>query len=109
MKFKVGDVCVIVATAIPEWASGMECTITGEEDWQHAMSGPVFAYRITLSNGVNATAVRSVLRLKRPPSWDKWIYDTRDVDTPNKQPEIVFDSWDVDATHLGEWKRRQPA
>lgn len=83
MNFKLGDVCIIVNHADPPKFAGMECTITGSEDWYHGIGRhgpePLFAFRVVLSDGFVAQVVRAALRLKRPPSWDKWLYDTSNV------------------------------
>ncbi len=70
MTFKVGDVCVILDTAYPPEVRGLECTITGPEDWYHVHGKPKFTYRVSIQGYESSdlsTAERDCLRLKRPP------------------------------------------
>ncbi len=71
MRFRKGDLCVIVNTAQPPKYAGMECTVVGDEDWFYSdlNKGPAFGYEIELSNGIAAYAETSALRLRKPPSY----------------------------------------
>lgn len=83
MNFKVGDVCVIVlANQFPQMV-GMECTVTSllseHEDGGepgHTIDVPSFP---RMDGSIEWFAVPYELRLKRPPSWDEWLFDTSHV------------------------------
>ncbi len=93
MKFRVGDLCEIVAPDSPLY-HGRECVVTALAQWMddvvYCESGkdaqPGMFYTIFIPEGGRAYALEHELRLKRPPSWDSWIHDTRDVEREHKQP-----------------------
>jgi hypothetical protein len=80
MKFKVGDLCVIVGG--PHWQAGddskrigKECSIlVGTNDEKF---GP--CYDVKCADGMVVYITEKSLRLRRPPSWDSWLYDTDKV------------------------------
>lgn len=91
MNFKPGDVCEIVHPKTRPELKGFECEVV-DAAHQHSHL-PMFGHNIQV-RGVLAPdhprgwffAEPYQLRLKRPPSWDSWIYDTREVRTSNDQP-----------------------
>lgn len=107
MKFKVGDVCEIVngcCISSQSMFAGRECTITDRAS--RAGFGCKCGYRtydyfrVEHSSSVGVPChdgchyvPTEYLRLKRPPSWDSWLYDTSKVkdETPSKI-EIVNDA-----------------
>ncbi len=72
--FRVGDVCVVVSVtwASAQWMVGKECTVIELHEPDYVR---------TDINSEGSFFYPHNLRLKRPPSWDKWIYDTSDVDS----------------------------
>ena len=90
MKFKVGDVCEIIKAEVELQMVGCECTIVGgpEPCFGNEYIGWVIEvpkFRSRHPSG-DWCARPEFLRLKRPPSWNKWLYDTRDV-----EPEITLE------------------
>ena len=91
MKFKVGDLCVIVATPGCSFCQpyhGMQCTVgklivqPETPEWVRCCTLQPFTepvYGVDCANGQRLAIEESQLRRRRPPSWDKWIFDTRDV------------------------------
>lgn len=84
MKFKVGDVCYLVCTpgcahCLPY--QGMECTISHVGlpsfpvlvDCCTGVRLTVIGYQVDCANGKLHWVEERNLRLKRPPSWDKFI------------------------------------
>jgi hypothetical protein len=82
--FKVGDVCVIVGLLpIDRKYEGMECEIVSRGCCldREMEGGPLAWYLTHIRDKKGSDYIHhSNLRLKRPPSWDKWIYETSDVD-----------------------------
>lgn len=79
-KFRVGDVCIYIDEAANPKMVNAECVIVGlcdENTGDHLCEFPGFPSPI--STGLWA-CFGYQLRLKRPPSWDKWITDTREVE-----------------------------
>ena len=99
MKFKVGDVCEILRVCgcdmcVP-W-HGLECTViqvVGPPNGAHFCFGRgalenCMIYRID-HQGRRVTVSEDELRLKRPPSWNSWIFDTAPVRGEKTDTEIV--------------------
>lgn len=88
MKFKVGDVCIGQNFTKHVEANGMECAVLDisypqglryvDSDVRKSLyllpGTPV--YQVLWADGLVDNCLGENLRLKRPPSWDKWIYDT---------------------------------
>jgi hypothetical protein len=88
MKFKRGDVCEIIdGPGFRRLRSliGDECVVVGP--WPGEQTTPP-SYVIDVG-GYLCGAYEHLLRLKRPPSWDKWIFDTRDVKHETKTPVLA--------------------
>lgn len=100
MKFKSGDLCEVhdaCCAQAKQVYAGKECTLLGArpstglncgacgaaigDAWR--CEGPAAADH---PSGTVLVPER-FLRLKRPPSWDGWIHDTREV--RNETPETV--------------------
>lgn len=82
MKFRIGDVCIVRANAVEKTLIGEEVCITEEEALRADGNGGRLAYGITpiRSNSVQFLyAEHCVLMLKRPKSWDKFLFDTSSV------------------------------
>lgn len=81
--FKVGDFCVLVLPG-SKW-NGQEVVVTRglEVTRMHKIStDKIFiapAYLVVDGGGYETAQLPHELRLRRPPSWDKWIYDTDHV------------------------------
>lgn len=80
-KFRVGDVVVGDGFTYAVWCNGAEGTVVGHERKGRFLDGrDSLAVDVRWADGrVNGADVKC-LRLKRPPSWDKWLYDTREVE-----------------------------
>lgn len=86
MNLKVGDMCVIVSARMKPEALGMECEITSifiTDEWDCVVNVPGL---VNKRGGNLFNTTFASLRLKRPPSWNSWIYDTSDVDQTDKVP-----------------------
>jgi Neuraminidase (sialidase) len=94
MKFRVGDVCEIIFSTCGN--AGKECTIV-RDLLLHPRSGEL-VYTIEVHGSPSGhkhglwSALPSSLRLKRPPSWDSWITDTREVE--NEGPLVMVNASD---------------
>ncbi len=96
MKFKPGDVCAIVAQPgcrLCQPYHGMQCTVetpvAPHPMWARCCTGVRLsepAYGVGCANGEKIAVEESQLRLIRPPGWDKWIFDTRDVEREQSTP-----------------------
>lgn len=85
MRFKVGDVCYFqgLHSRCVEF-NGTECCIVGDLQVRYGDSSHVerlcYSVRCAL-DGQLWLCEPEYLRLRRPPSWDKWLYDTSGVDS----------------------------
>lgn len=85
MKFRAGDVCEVVparAAAIPY--VGLIVTIAG-----HVLTTRKGLEFYTVQELSPHWFAHDELRLLRPPSWDSWITDTRDVERESKRPVLA--------------------
>lgn len=88
MKFKPGDLCVIVsARAYPDFV-GRECVLSHRDEYFGEWILE-FADGARPSPDGYYTLPDRCLRLKRPPSWDAWIFDTRDVEYEARRQVMV--------------------
>lgn len=86
--FRVGDVVIAQNLVEKPCFNGAEGEVIKVcENWPAvgATTGRKYllpiAYRVAWRDGSVSAQAPHELRLKRPPSWDKWIYDTSDVDS----------------------------
>lgn len=89
MKFKLGDLCEVVASnGFTSINTGCFVVIIGFRDipsMSMRFDGEPMYLVSGSRNGVVAFE-ESRLRLRRPPSWDLFIFDTSHVEHENKQP-----------------------
>lgn len=78
MKFKRGDVVELVDSYPGDRWLGTEFMIAGPLQF-HPLAG-CLVHQLERDGDSSHFAPPENLRLKRPPSWDSWIYDTRDVE-----------------------------
>lgn len=90
--FRVGDVCVGVGFVFRPEFNGMECIVSSGLFWKESrqcfLTGNVypgaFVHNVEWANGESGDVRPVKLRLRRPPSWDKWIYQTDAVDSEQR-------------------------
>ena len=97
-NLRVGDVCEVVGSLNCPEVIGKECTIIGplesltiEYDTRPRHRVSINGYDETAPNGKLWAFRPEYLRLKRPPSWDRWITDTsgvRDERYPEQHDEV---------------------
>ncbi len=83
MKFKVGDVCYFegLVTRCQEF-NGTECRVISDLAVRYGGSSHTEreCHRVHANlDGQQWLCEPQYLRLKRPPSWNKWLYDLSDV------------------------------
>lgn len=96
MKFRVGDLCTLIAPHAPEF-HGRDCMVLAlavPMDDVYSMRTqellpPGMFYEIDVAGDGLAYVLEHELRLKRPPSWDTWILDTRHVEHETKTPVLA--------------------
>lgn len=77
MRFRPGDLCVIVSAPIVQRLVGMDCVITsiGCPTTQAGYDCNIFVNGAPSTHRTEEWSAKfSQLRLRRPPSWDKWLY-----------------------------------
>jgi len=84
MNFKVGDVCYFegLCDRCQEF-NGTECRVISDlrERYGDSSKTTRLCHRVHCAlDGQQWLCEPKYLRLKRPPSWDKWLYDTSDVE-----------------------------
>lgn len=92
-RFRVGDVCVFTESAIygltGQKASGLECTVIDglKTRWMWPPGEDRACYEVMCEQLASHALLAEPyeLRLRRPPSWDRWLYDTRDVERECKE------------------------
>lgn len=110
MKFKPGDVCEIVGYVFSPRHVGRQCTlIDGPRDCRPKNRPGVIVYgfqcEVDGETGLFTIDIRH-LRLKRPPAWDKWIFDTEPVKHDPEMAQWWMDEVDAEnAARLRELRR----
>ena len=81
--FKVGDIVVLLWAKQERYQKFVGCDyeIIGPLELKRdSKTGDYMGYDVRRPDGSKGYVRHDQVRLRRPPSWDKWIFDTSDVD-----------------------------
>lgn len=85
-RFRVGDVCELVNPTGARWMEkhvGLTVVILGVRDTGFGPTSIAFGDTVYALEGAPKRLEyleERYLRLRRPPSWDTWLYTTKDVE-----------------------------